>query len=115
MSIDHNPNIDKNNDFTPSHALPAPDQVAGASPAQDPAIGNKPDDCPGKPPCKGTTLEERIIKALKRKRRRLIWVLDANGGRGIELADDIDRLGFAIDALNGELFCPHCEEGLTGC
>jgi len=52
-----------------------------------------------------TELEERLAP--------LRDALDRQGGRGIELANEIDRLQFALDALKGELWCPCCEARLT--
>jgi hypothetical protein len=59
-------------------------------------------------------LDDRVVAALEKKRARLWKRLERRGGRGVELANEIDRLDCAIDALKGELYCPHCEARLTG-
>ena len=56
----------------------------------------------------------RIIAALTRRLTRLRRKLEKQGGRGVALANEIDRIDFAVDALKGELVCPHCEAQLTG-
>lgn len=58
-------------------------------------------------------LETKVISALTKKRHRLATRLTKRGGRGVGLAETIDRLDCAIAALNGELQCPHCEAVLT--
>lgn len=58
--------------------------------------------------------EDKIIDALGKKAKLLRKELDANGGRGVELAEHIDRIETAIAALNGELVCLHCEAQITG-
>ena len=60
-----------------------------------------------------STFEGKVIGVLEKRRARLVAALDRKGGRGVELADAIDRLGFAIDALRGDLHCPHCAARLT--
>lgn len=56
---------------------------------------------------------EKIVTTLMAKKNRLVELLDKRGGRGVKLANEIDRLNHAIDALQGELFCPHCSARLT--
>jgi len=58
--------------------------------------------------------ERRIVTFLKAKRDRLMAVLEKKGGRSVALAEHIDRLDAAIDALEGCLVCQHCEAQLTG-
>lgn len=58
-------------------------------------------------------LERRVIAVLEKKRDRLFGRLSKRKGRGVQLADAIDRLDRAIDALKGELHCPSCEARLT--
>jgi hypothetical protein len=58
-------------------------------------------------------LEDKVIEALTKKKNELLEQLNERGGRGVELANRIDRLDMAIDALKGELHCPHCEARLT--
>lgn len=52
---------------------------------------------------------ELLNKALNTLRAKL----DERGGRGVDLANQIDQIDFAITALNGQLFCPHCEARIT--
>lgn len=59
-------------------------------------------------------VEQRIVSYLKARRDRLVAVLERKGGRGVALAEHIDRLDAAIDALEGCLTCKHCEAQLTG-
>jgi hypothetical protein len=54
-----------------------------------------------------------VIVDLEGVRRRLAAKLDARGGRGVSLANALDRVSFAIDSLKGELFCLHCSARLT--
>jgi hypothetical protein len=56
---------------------------------------------------------DRVLEVLEKKEAKLRKRFEARGGRGFELANEIDRLRHAIDALKGELFCPHCENRLT--
>ncbi len=56
---------------------------------------------------------QKIIETLQKRKNRIVANLDKQGGRGISLADEIDRLDLAIDALTGELHCPLCEARLT--
>jgi hypothetical protein len=61
-----------------------------------------------------TKKEEEIVKKLEADAKRLREKLDEQGGRGVELADQIDRLETAAEALRGRLHCPHCDKQLTG-
>jgi len=56
---------------------------------------------------------QKIIETLQKRRDRIVASFDKQGGRGIDLADEIDRLNLAIDALDGDLHCPTCEARLT--
>lgn len=56
---------------------------------------------------------ESATKILERAATRLREALDAAGGRGVEVANELDRVQFAIDSLKGELGCPHCQAVLT--
>lgn len=57
--------------------------------------------------------ERNVESQLEEEIAGLREQLDEQGGRGIELANEIDRLQLALDALQGELFCPQCEARLT--
>jgi hypothetical protein len=59
-------------------------------------------------------LEEKIIAILERKAEKLRRLLSKQGGRNVAVAEHIDRLDMAVDALRGELQCPHCQAQLTG-
>lgn len=56
--------------------------------------------------------EQEIKDFLKVKKDKLREQLDAQGGRGVELANEIDCLEYALDALHGDLHCCHCEAKL---
>jgi len=56
---------------------------------------------------------ESASKILERAATQLREALENDGGRGFAIADELDRVQFAIDSLNGELWCPHCEARLT--
>jgi len=59
--------------------------------------------------------EEIAMWELLRAKRETLWRrLEKAGGRGVPLAEHIDRLDAAMAALRGELFCPDCERQLTG-
>ena len=58
--------------------------------------------------------EQRIVEILQAKSDRLAKELEQRGGWSVALAEHVDRLDAAIDALKGELFCQHCEAQLTG-
>lgn len=57
--------------------------------------------------------DRNVIEALRRRLDRARDLLDVRHGRDVRTADRIDRLQLAIDALTGELHCPHCEARLT--
>jgi hypothetical protein len=59
------------------------------------------------------TLDQKVIEALEKKQSQLMAQLKRRGGRGVDLANEIDRLILAIDALRGNLTCPMCESQLT--
>lgn len=61
-----------------------------------------------------TDHEQEIVARLTRNRDKLMEELERRGGRGVALAEHIDRLDAAIDALRGELCCPCCEAQITG-
>lgn len=56
--------------------------------------------------------EQEVKDFLKEKKDKLRDQLEAQGGRGIELANEIDCLEYALDALHGDLSCLHCEAKL---
>lgn len=56
---------------------------------------------------------ETIIEWLTKRSDKLSKQLEEQGGRGIKLADEIDRLNYAADALRGDLLCPCCDSKLT--
>ena len=56
---------------------------------------------------------ETIIKKLEFRAEKLRAALERKGGRGVDLADEIDRIEFAVASLKGELSCPHCDARLT--
>lgn len=55
----------------------------------------------------------RVIVELKSEMARLRATLVNSGGCDTTLANQIDRLDFAIAALAGELNCPYCDCQLT--
>lgn len=57
--------------------------------------------------------EEDAIDCLKGKRNTARAMLNARGGRGVELANEVDRYEYALDALHGDLNCCHCEAKLV--
>ena len=61
-----------------------------------------------------TKTEESIVAVLEKEAESLREQFEAQGGRGIALAEHIDRIERAIDSLKGELFCSECGRQLTG-
>jgi hypothetical protein len=53
--------------------------------------------------------ERKVVAFLRSKRDRLCKELERRGGRGVSLAEHIDRLDAATDALEGTLAGPHGE------
>jgi hypothetical protein len=61
-----------------------------------------------------TPAEQKLVALLRKKAARLRERLEERGGRGVSLAEHVDRLDAAADALAGELYCQHCGARLTG-
>lgn len=52
---------------------------------------------------------ESAEKILTKVRDRLSAAFEESGGRGVELAEELDKVSSALAALSGDLFCPRCD------